>query len=55
MKTPHSTFEIMFFLGLILIIVPFFIQKLFPMVLVLGLILMIISATRERLHLLKHK
>jgi hypothetical protein len=55
MKTPHSTFEIMFFVGLIFIIIPFFIQKLFPMILILGLILMILSAARERLHLLKHK
>ena len=55
MNLHHNIFEIMFFIGLILAIIPFFVVQLYPMGIVLGLILMLLSAARERMHLLKHK
>ncbi|MBI2668029.1 hypothetical protein HYX17_04665 [Candidatus Woesearchaeota archaeon] len=55
MKVHHGIFEGMFFIGLILVIIPFFVVQLYPVGIVLGLILMLLSAARERIHLLKHK
>ncbi|MBI2663679.1 hypothetical protein HYX15_04080 [Candidatus Woesearchaeota archaeon] len=55
MKNRHRAFEAMFFIGAILIIFSFFVPRLYPLGIVFGLVLMLLSAARERLHLLKHK
>jgi hypothetical protein len=55
MSKRHVVFEVMFFIGLVLLIIPFFIDSLFPWVVIIGLIFMVLSAARERIHLLKHK